>query len=115
MVGARRTCFLPSICCLAAAYCRSGIHAYRFFAQAAKGKANTRQATDYEDPEVWKECFEIFDKDRDGKLNMDELASFIRSLGTNCSRSSLLLSSSSILRCWVLACLLIWFRQAATP
>merc|ERR1712146_420534 len=38
---------------------------------------------DYEDPEVWKECFEIFDRDRDGKLNMVELAQFIRALGRN--------------------------------
>jgi len=42
-----------------------------------------RPTVDYEDPEVWKECFEIFDKDRDGKLNVDELASYIRSLGRN--------------------------------
>jgi len=42
-----------------------------------------RKTTDYDDPEVWKECFEIFDKDRDGKLNVDELAAFIRALGRN--------------------------------
>jgi len=47
---------------------------------AAKKRGN---ATDYEDPEVWKECFEIFDKDRDGKLTTEELASFIRALGRN--------------------------------
>jgi len=41
------------------------------------------QNIDYEDPEVWKECFEIFDRDRDGKLNMTELAQFIRALGRN--------------------------------
>jgi len=44
--------------------------------------AKTRQ-TDYEDPEVWKEAFEIMDKDRDGKLTVDELAAFIRALGRN--------------------------------
>ena len=46
--------------------------------QASRTK---RAALDYEDPEVWKECFEIFDKDRDGKLSVDELASYIRALG----------------------------------
>jgi len=38
---------------------------------------------DTEDPEVWKECFEIFDRNRDGKLDTEELANFIRALGRN--------------------------------
>jgi Ca2+-binding EF-hand superfamily protein len=44
---------------------------------AVKKRTNT---TDYEDQEVWKECFDVFDRDRDGKLTMDELAMFIRAL-----------------------------------
>merc|ERR1712100_265690 len=55
---------------------------FSYIARAMSRKPRSN-AIDYEDPEVWKECFEIFDRDRDGKLNMVELAQFIRALGRN--------------------------------